>query len=153
MKIDIKIQSITDVITNSSSSVYTIYYQSDKNTIKHIFNTILSLNSDLTFDDLFEIKMQLDYDSVEYFYNHSEYDKIFKDIDDFINYLESLTDEDLYKYEREFIELTCHYDYPPVFYDGFKITIKPGIEKTEKLEKIIRVLEDLDIFEHENYYN
>ena len=110
MKVDIKIQSITDVITNSSSSVYTIYYQSDKNTIKHIFNTILSLNSDLTFDDLFEIKMQLDYDSVEYFYNHSKYDKIFKDIDDFINYLESLTDEDLYKYEREFIELSC----PPI---------------------------------------
>ena len=100
---DIKIQSITDVITNSSSSVYTIYYQSDKNSVKHIFNTILSLNSDLTFDDLFEIKMKLDYDSIEYFYNHSEYDKTFKDVDDFINYLELLTDKDLHKYEHEFM--------------------------------------------------
>lgn len=150
---NIKIQSITDVITNSSSSVYTIYYQSDKNTIKHIFNTILSLNSDLTFDDLFEIKMRLNYDAIEYFYDHSEYNKTFKDSDDFINYLESLIDENLYKYEREFIELTYHYEYPPVFYEGFKITIKPGVEKTEKLEKIICVLEDLDIFDHETYYN
>lgn len=150
---DIKIQSITDVITNSSSSVYTIYYQSDKNTIKHIFDTILSLNSDLTFDDLFRIKMTLDYDSVEYFYNHSKYSETFTDVDDFINYLESLTDEDLCKYEHEFRELYYKYDYPPIFYDGFKITVKPGVEKTEKLEKIIRVLEDLDIFDHENYYN
>ena len=150
---NIKIQSITDVITNSSSSVYTIYYQSDKNSVKHIFNTILSLNSDLTFDDLFEIKMKLDYDSVEYLYDHSKYYETFKDVDDFINYLESLIDKDLHKYEHEFMELSCQHDHLPIFYEGFKITIKPGIEKTEKLEKIIRVLEDLDIFDHEIYYN
>lgn len=55
----IKIQSISDVITNSSTEIYTVYDEKDIiQTIKDMVNSILTLGqSDLCFDDLFIIEM------------------------------------------------------------------------------------------------
>ena len=53
-----KIKSLTDVITNSSTEVFTIYNQGAINKVKEIVNSILALSdatSNLTFDDLFEV--------------------------------------------------------------------------------------------------
>ena len=51
----LKIQSISDVITNSSTEIYTIYTKNDITTIKNIVNALLAVNGDSTFDDLFDI--------------------------------------------------------------------------------------------------
>ena len=52
----IKIQSISDVITNSSTEVYITYYPSDKNAIINIVNAILAINGEGKFEDYFEFK-------------------------------------------------------------------------------------------------
>lgn len=58
MNLDIKIQSVSDVITNSSSEIFTIYRKIDFRTIREIVDELLKLaGSDKTFDDLFELKI------------------------------------------------------------------------------------------------
>ena len=52
----IKIQSISDVITISSTEVYITYYPSDKNAIINIVNAILAINGEGKFEDYFEFK-------------------------------------------------------------------------------------------------
>lgn len=51
-----KIQSISDVITNSSTEVYITYYPSDKNAIINIVNAILAINGGGKFEDYFEFE-------------------------------------------------------------------------------------------------
>lgn len=54
----IPIQSVTDVVTNSSSEIFVIYRKSDFEFIKEIVNELLKLaGSNKTFDDLFELKI------------------------------------------------------------------------------------------------
>ena len=57
MKVDIKIQSLIDVITNSSTSVFTIYSRYNFRDIKELVNAILAIDGNYTFDDLFDIKL------------------------------------------------------------------------------------------------
>lgn len=52
----IKIQSVSDVITNSSTEVYITYYPSDKNAIINVVNAILAINGGGKFEDYFEFK-------------------------------------------------------------------------------------------------
>ena len=61
------INSITDVITNSSSSVFVVHKESDIDSIKELVNAILSINGNYTFDDLFNIEMIIDPWCVEYY--------------------------------------------------------------------------------------
>lgn len=54
----IPIQSVTDVVTNSSSEIFVIYRKSDFEFIKELINELLKLvDSNKTFDDLFELKI------------------------------------------------------------------------------------------------
>lgn len=71
MNREIKIQSVSDIITNSSTEVFMVYNDSAFKNIKELVNAILALaGSDQTFDDLFEIKAGVD----EYFIEqHPEY--------------------------------------------------------------------------------
>ena len=68
-----KIKSLTDVITNSSTEVFTIYNKEAVNKIKQMVNSILALSdatSNLTFDDLFEVDYRLyDYGTGELIIN------------------------------------------------------------------------------------
>lgn len=65
----VKIQSISDIITNSSSEVFVIYDQNGIDTIKDIVNSILKLaKSEYSCDDLFDIQLVWD-DIVEQYYN------------------------------------------------------------------------------------
>ena len=60
-----KIKSLTDVITNSSTEVFTVYNKEAANNIKELVNAILALNnetSNLTFDDLFEVDFDIDWE-------------------------------------------------------------------------------------------
>lgn len=61
----IKIQSFVDVITNSSTSVFTIYDEGNIADIKNLVNALLAIDSTYTFDDLFEIGMCLNYDLID----------------------------------------------------------------------------------------
>lgn len=51
-----KIQSISDVITNSSTEVYITYYPADKDAIINVVNAILAINGEGRFEDYFEFK-------------------------------------------------------------------------------------------------
>lgn len=55
-----KIISFSDVITNSSSEVFIIHDREALNRMKELVNSILSISSEFTFDNLFDIKMILD---------------------------------------------------------------------------------------------
>ena len=58
INMNINIQSAIDVITNSSTSIYTIAGDWTLDRIKEIINTLLQIaKSDLTADDLFEFKL------------------------------------------------------------------------------------------------
>lgn len=60
-----KIKSLTDVITNSSTEVFTVYNKEAVNNIKELVNAILALNnetSNLTFDDLFEVDFDINWE-------------------------------------------------------------------------------------------
>lgn len=62
------INSITDVITNSSTSVFIIYDESNIKTIKELVNSILEISGEYTFDDLFDIQMIVNEKAIkEYF--------------------------------------------------------------------------------------
>lgn len=61
----IKIQSFSDVITNSSSSVFVVYTESNIKSIKDTVNAILAIDSEYTFDDLFDISMSINTDLLE----------------------------------------------------------------------------------------
>ena len=56
---NIKIQSVSDVITNSSTEIYVEATEHTLNGIKNIVNSILkSVNSEYTADDLFEFSLE-----------------------------------------------------------------------------------------------
>lgn len=70
-KIVFKIKSITDVITNSSTEVFTIYDENGIKSLKELINTILSVaystsnvKEKLYFDDLFDVKFSIEYDYI-----------------------------------------------------------------------------------------
>ena len=69
----IKIQSISDVITNSSTEVYITYYPSDKNAIINVVNAILAINGEGKFEDYFEFKW---IQNTDFLYEKWEEDKI-----------------------------------------------------------------------------
>lgn len=148
-----KIQSISGVITNSSTEVYTIYTKNDIKTIKSIVNALLAVNGDSTFDDLFDIELLINDSVFEYLWNDStELQKEYPNEEDFNKYLETCENQkDLDRFEDIWYD-TRWYCYIS-FYDGYSVTLKPGIEKTEKLEQAIKAIHTLDsIFDHEVSY-
>lgn len=150
----ITIQSISDIITNSSTEVYTIYTKNDIKTIKSIVNALLAVNGDSTFDDLFDIELLINDSVFEYLWNDStELQKEYPNEDDFNKYLETCTNQkDLDRFED--IWYDTRWEYCISFYDGYSVTLKPGIEKTEKLEQAISAIQTLDsIFNHEVSYS
>lgn len=151
----LKIQSISDVITNSSTEIYTIYTKNDIETIKKIVNALLAVNGDSTFDDLFNIELLINDSVFEYMWEDSqEIQEEYPNRDDFYDYLEKLTDEsELDRFEDIWYDThswSCYMS----FYDGYVVSIKPEIEKTEKLEKAMQAIQALDsIFSHEISYD
>ena len=146
----ITIQSISDIITNSSTEVYTIYTKNDIKTIKSIVDALLAVNGDSTFDDLFDIELLINDSVFEYLWNDStELQQEYPNEEDFNKYLETCTNQkDLDRFES--IWYDTRWDYYISFYDGYSVTLKPGIEKTEKLEQAISAIHTLDsIFDHE----
>ena len=60
-RFNLKVQTVSDIITNSSSEVFMVYDDNCINNIKELVNAILAINNtDVTFDDLFECKISFD---------------------------------------------------------------------------------------------
>ncbi len=77
-------QSISDIITNSSSEIFTIYNESTIEDVKTLVNSILKAGgSHYEFDDLFEAKLAIDKDIAEEDYECSE-DKELMPLEEFI---------------------------------------------------------------------
>lgn len=153
--VDIKVQSISDVITNSSTEIYTIYTKNDVKTIKEIVSALLAVNGDSTFDDLFDIELLINDSVFEYLWDDSQdIQEEYPDKDKFYEYLGNCKDPDeLDRFEDIWYDIHS-YDWCSSFYDGYSVTLKPRIEKTEKLEQAIKAIHTLDcIFSHEISYS
>lgn len=145
----INIQSISDIITNSSTEVYTIYSIRDKQTIKEIVNALLSVNGDLRFDDLFNIGMMVSEWAAETLWEECpELQEQFPTLNDFDNYLATLTDDELENYADKYDNLDI-WDARP-FYDGYFVSVKDDVEQTPVLERAIRAIHSFDsLFDHD----
>lgn len=146
--IKIKIQSISDVITNSSTEVFIVYDSSNIDSIKQVINAILSIDGHYTFDDLFTIKMNVAeyaiddiYKDWENFFPNKPRPESVKEFDEFIN---SLPQEELDKYVNIWEGGQTYYwgSYP--FYEGYSVSLKEGVEKTDKLQKAVDAIRSLD---------
>ena len=144
----IKVQSISDVITNSSTEVFIVYDSSNIESIKQVINAILSIDGHYTFDDLFTIKMNVAeyviddmYKDWEGFFPNKPRPESIKEFDEFIN---SLPQEELDKYAIIWESGQTYYweSYP--FYEGYSVSIKEGVEKTDKLQKAVDAIRSLD---------
>lgn len=69
MKKIAKIQSISDLITNSSTEAFVVYDEGNIRDIKNLVNSILSLlDPSKTFDDYFTIEMLINYDDLQWIF-------------------------------------------------------------------------------------
>lgn len=149
----IKIQSISDIITNSSTEVFCMYSQRDKEEIKKLVNAILALsNSVVTFDDLFEIKMDVNWEAAYHIWdNDEEIQQKYKSEDDFLEFLKTLTDDQLKEYEEKFAGY--YTDTPMTLYDGYTVNVKPGVVETETIKKAKEAINYIkNIFDYEAAY-
>ena len=148
MKTDIKIQSISDIITNSSTEVFTVYSRSDLDTVKDIVDAILAIDGKYTFDDLFTIHMSIDDYAIEDLYNDSEtLQERFRDADELYDFISESEYEVVKEFENMYAD---QYYYRRTFYNGYYVRIKEGVENTEVLQAARNAINRFDcIFEHD----
>ena len=158
-----KIKSLIDVITNSSTEVFTIYNKGAINKVKEMVNSILALSdttSNLTFDDLFEVDYCFDIYEIEELTiqlaeklkerGHKEHAETIK--------TSIKTEEELWNYTKqnniydiviEIIEEIDNDSYDYRMVDGIHIKAKnnPNVDKA-KVNKAVEMLNNIDhIFE------
>ena len=136
---NIKIQSMTDVITNSSTSVFCVYEPENLTTIKNLVNSILAITGEYTFDDLFDIKFSCDFSCIDYFLKE-EKGIPYKEQSDF---MKSLTKEELWNILEDASEFEGHTYYESDLYSGIEVTVKPEID-SEKAEKAAELISQID---------
>lgn len=149
----IKIQSISDIITNSSTEVFCMYSQRDKEEIKKLVNAILAIsNSTVTFDDLFEIKMDVNWEAAYRIWdNDEEIQQKYEMDDDFFEFLKTLDDDQLKEYEKKMAG--CYSDTPMTLYDGYTVSVKQGVVETETVKKAKEAINYIkNIFDYEAAY-
>ena len=146
----IKVQSISDLITNSSTEVFVVYDSTNVDSIKRIVNAILDIDSNYTFDDLFTIKMLVSERVIDKMYR--QWDDYFPgktkpdSEKDFINYIDSLSDSELSAIEDIWANndrSTYYWEYN-LFYEGYQVNIKEDVEKNDKLQKAVDAIRSLD---------
>ena len=126
-KIRLFIQSISDIITNSSTEVFMVYDKRAFDDIKDLVNAILNINKDneYTFDDLFEIKES--FDKEEFLYQYPQY--------------KSLKDDEIIEKAHKIDDENYGEGYPYV--NGYIVKAKnpKNNEVAEKLSNINRIFE------------
>lgn len=152
MKTDIKIQSISDIITNSSTEIFTVYSRSDLNTVKDIVNAILAIDGKYTFDDLFTIHMSIDDYAIEDLYNDNEsLQERFHDSDELYDLLINADPEVVKEFEDMYSDqFYDRYYYRRTFYNGYYVRIKEGVENSEVMMAARNAINRFDcIFDHD----
>lgn len=154
MKLNLKIQSISDIITNSSTEVFIVYDVHNKDSIKNLVNAILSIDGHYTFDDLFQIEMIVT-DTVisdlwdKYF---EELSKQFKSEEEFDDYLQNTSVKEQTEWELKWRKIRgwdCCYS----FYSGYSVRLQEGVTNTDKLQRAIDAIRSIDsIFEMDYSY-
>lgn len=130
MAFRLKIQSFSDIITNSSTEIFTLYTRSDFNLLKDIVNSLLKVaGSDKTFDDLFELKIYTSKDAE-------------------IDYADGNPDEDFidwcFKHDIDAYNNQKYYDGERFYIEGYFIKAK-----TEEAQSIAQKLSNLNnLFEN-----
>lgn len=156
------IQSISDLITNSSTEAFVVYDAGNIEDIKNLVNAILSLlDPSKTFDDYFTIEMQVNYDGLNDIFNElcaneelyesypelKEYSTI-EDYQEQDKYLRSLSVEAVEDYFDYYNEDTYDdYKYP---YEGFVISAKVD---DPIVQKVARVINNVDQIFNVDYSN
>lgn len=125
------INSITDVITNSSTSVFVVYDEGNIKTIKELVNSILEISGEYTFDDLFDIQMIVNEEAIENFFDKDE-----------------ITQEDIDKYQDIYWNSDDSYLGQP--FEGIKVTPKKDI--SEKAAKLIERIDDIFSLDYTSDY-
>lgn len=159
----LKIKSITDVITNSSTEVFQRYDESSFETIKELFNNILKLGgNNLTFDDLYEFTYDIDRDILmnkyeDYLIKNNQGEKAINYRDaDYSKQYEMIEDEDydiVVQLAKEYDERNYAEGYPAV--RGYTVSLKRDIdiENKELAREVAKQLSNLDdIFESYSAY-
>ena len=163
-----KIKSLTDVITNSSTEVFTIYNKEAINKVKEMVNSILALSdttSNLTFYDLFEVDYCFDMYKIEELINRLAKKLKERGNKEHAEAIKSTvtTEEELWNYSKqnniydvvtEIIEEIDNdtYDYRMVDGIHFKAKNNPNVDKA-KLGKAVEMLNNIDhIFEQYTSY-
>ena len=124
VKFNIKVQSASDIITNSSSEVFMVYDSHAFKNIKELVNAILAATGyEHTFDDMFEIKANV---SEDFLCENPEY--------------AGLSDEEI---------LSRAYEHDNDRYDGWPVVNSYTVTaKDEKYKDAAKMLSQIDgIFE------
>jgi hypothetical protein len=131
-----KIIGFSDIITNSSSEVFTIYTEEGLEQIKKIVDAVLKVGgSELTFDDLFTIELYFDEDWA--------WDEYLDEHPDAIR--ENVSTEELLQFCEDH-DNECYEDNTLI--DGFSI-----VAKDKKNTEAAQLLNGIDrIFDHEERY-
>lgn len=134
MNLKFSIQSVSDIITNSSTEIYTVWYKDyTEKTIKGMVNSLLKFgNTDLCFDDLFTIEF--------HWYGEENYkDYGFSSIEDYIKELEDNSGW-LEKEDRGVS-------------NWYEVKVKPEAEKLLDVDEIVKFLNDLSSSFDSEYYD
>nr|DAK03764.1 MAG TPA: hypothetical protein [Bacteriophage sp.] len=132
----VNIQSVSDVITNSSSEVFVIYNQEGINTIKNLVNSILKLSeSKYSCDDLFDIQFKWDDIAEEYYNDDGGLKRTGKTLEE---YRQCLQDERLQYMEGA----------PMII--GIKVIPKLNIPECKEAAKILSTIDN--IFKSDVFY-
>jgi hypothetical protein len=130
-----------------------MYSRHDKEEIKKLVNAILALsNSVVTFDDLFEIKMDVNWDAAYHIWdNDEEISEKYESEEALYEFLKTLNDEQLKEYEEKFAD--CYTDVPMSLYDGYTVSVKQGVVETETVKKAKEAINYIkNIFDYEAAY-
>ena len=164
----VAIQSISDVITNSSSEIF--QFANNKKGVKELITLILkAANSDLTCEDLFTVESHYDIDIIELEDEYFSFADLYKDDPKVVELVKATEGKDRYSYEYE-QSLFNLYNYLKVTYNVADIDelAKTQIEEEKNFSnclyeiiakdpnnkdlatKISHILNNL--FDYESYY-
>lgn len=139
-----KIQSISDIITNSSSETYVVLKDDSVDIVKNIINSILSLaGSEYHWNDFFEIEEIIDdKDWAIELYKRENWDEEFgtfvePDYEDLIEFVHILNNRNWYDNDRPLLETS--------------LSITPIRPESEKAAKLLKQLNYL--FDFQERYN
>lgn len=162
---NINIQSISDLITNSSTEAFVVYDAGNIEDIKNLVNAILSLlDPSKTFDDYFTIEMQVNYDGLNDIFNelctneelYENYPELegYSTIEDYLEqdkYLRSLSTEVVEGYFDYYNE-DIYYDNYKYLYEGFLISAKVDDPIVQKVASVINNIDNIFNVDYSSNY-